>query len=150
MKIVAYNKEYYEKHKEQMKKARDKYRKNPINKDKINEKKREKYKNLSNEDREKLLQKFKEYRAVNEQKSRIYYRLAFRKRQIRRYLEEYEKLEHKMFMLKMVDTWTSEDYKYSDELFAEMHKFKEKIDLKTKEIEELKVEMEKLDGGITN
>ncbi len=38
-----------------------------------------------------------------------------------------EELESKDFMLKMVDTWTSEDYRYSDELFQQMKAIKAEI-----------------------
>lgn len=38
-----------------------------------------------------------------------------------------EELENKDFMLKMVDTWTSEDYRYSDELFQQMKAVKAEI-----------------------
>lgn len=38
-----------------------------------------------------------------------------------------EELESKDFMLKMVDTWASEDYRYSDELFQQMKAIKAEI-----------------------
>lgn len=38
-----------------------------------------------------------------------------------------EELENKDFMLKMVDTWTSEDYRYSDELHQQIKAVKNEI-----------------------
>lgn len=40
---------------------------------------------------------------------------------------ELEELESKYFMLKMVDTWTSEDYRYADELQQQIRTVKEAI-----------------------
>ena len=40
--------------------------------------------------------------------------------------ETLEKLEHKYFMLEMQDTWTSEDYRYSEELREKIRKLKGK------------------------
>ena len=36
-----------------------------------------------------------------------------------------EELEHRYFMLKMQDTWASEDYRYADELKEKIKKLKE-------------------------
>lgn len=38
-----------------------------------------------------------------------------------------EELENKDFMLKMVDTWTSEDYRHSDELHQQIKAVKNEI-----------------------
>ena len=38
-----------------------------------------------------------------------------------------EELENKDFMLRMVDTWTSEDYRYSDELHQQIKAVKAEI-----------------------
>ena len=38
-----------------------------------------------------------------------------------------EELENKDFMLRMVDTWTSEDYRYSDEIQQQIKAFKAEI-----------------------
>ena len=38
-----------------------------------------------------------------------------------------EELENKDFMLRMVDTWTSEDYHYSDELHQQIKAVKAEI-----------------------
>ena len=139
---MAYNKEYYEKHKEQIKKSRDKYRNDPQNREKINKQQREKYQNLSDEQKQQRAEKIRQRRCKNLEKSRMQYRIDLKKRQLKLYLDKYENLENKMFMLKMVDTWTSEDFKYSDKLFEQMHELKEKIDTKKREILELKKEKE--------
>ena len=38
-----------------------------------------------------------------------------------------EDLENQEFMLEMIDTWTSEDYKYSDEIHQQMIAIKKEI-----------------------
>ena len=38
-----------------------------------------------------------------------------------------EDLENQEFMLEMTDTWTSEDYKYSDEIHQQMIAIKKEI-----------------------
>lgn len=43
--------------------------------------------------------------------------------------KELEDLEHKDFMLKMVDHWSSEDYRYSDELWEQIKKVKKEIEV---------------------
>lgn len=40
--------------------------------------------------------------------------------------ETLEQLEQRYFMLQMADTWTSEDYRYADELREKIRKLKEK------------------------
>ena len=45
--------------------------------------------------------------------------------------KELEDLEHKEFMLQMIDHWTQEDYRYDNELHQKIMKVK-------KEIEEVK------------
>ena len=40
-------------------------------------------------------------------------------------METIEELEHRYFMLKMQDTWASEDYRYADELNEKIKKLKE-------------------------
>jgi hypothetical protein len=40
--------------------------------------------------------------------------------------ETLEQLENRYFMLQMQDTWTSEDYRYADELTEKIRKLKEK------------------------
>lgn len=129
---MAYNKEYYEKHKEQMKLNRQRYREK--NKDIINTKQREKYHNLSIEERQERIEKQREKRAKNPEISRIQYRIDMHKRKLRL-------LETKMFDLQMTDTWDSSDYKYSDEL-------NKKIKDEEKKIKELLAEKEKLRGTI--
>ena len=143
---MAYNKEYYEQHKEQFKKRSEKYRE--AHKEEINKKQMEKYWSLSDEERQAIILKQREKRAKNPELSRINYSIDSRKRFLKKYLAQYEELEQKMFELKMVDTWDSSDYKYSDELFSQMHKIKEKIDLKNKQIDELLNYREKLNGKI--
>lgn len=139
---MAYNKEYYEKHKEEIKRSRDKYRNNPQNREKINKQQREKYHNLSDEEKQRRLQQKRERMALNTEKSRIQYKIYLRRRQLKEYEEKYKELDHKMFMLNMVDTWDSSDYKYSDELSKEMREIKEKIDNKKREIIKLNQEKE--------
>lgn len=41
-------------------------------------------------------------------------------------METLEQLEHRYFLLEMKDTWTSEDYKYADELRKKINKLKER------------------------
>lgn len=41
--------------------------------------------------------------------------------------KELEELEQKEFMLQMVDHWSSEDYRYHDELCEKIRKIKQKI-----------------------
>ena len=122
---MAYNKEYYEEHKEQIKKIRKRYREK--NKEEINKKQREGYRNLSEEEREERKQQLREKRALNGEKARIQYKIDYCKRKIKEF-------EEKMFMLKMLDTWESSDYKYSDELSAKIIKYKNML----KELEEAK------------
>lgn len=38
--------------------------------------------------------------------------------------ETLEELENKLFMLKMQDTWTSEDYRFEDKLLEKIKKMK--------------------------
>ena len=140
---MAYNKEYYEKHKEEIKRSRDKYRHNLENREKINKQQRERYQNLPKEERQKRIEHIRQKRLQNIEKSRIQYRIDLRKRQIKKYFETYNDLEHKMFMLKMVDHWESEDYKYADQLFEQIHKVKTKIDKKNEELKELEIQKEK-------
>ena len=40
-------------------------------------------------------------------------------------METIEELEHRYFMLKMQDTWASEDYRYADQLKEKIKKLKE-------------------------
>ena len=143
---MGYNKEYYETHKEQMKKARDKYRNK--NKEEINKKQLAAYWALPEEERQRRILKQREKRAKNPEINKITYRIDANKRTLKKYLAKYEELEGKMFALKMVDTWSSADYKYSDELFLEMKKIKEKIDIKNKQIAELIEDKEKLNGKV--
>ena len=143
---MGYNKEYYETHKEQMKKARDKYRNK--NKEDINKKQLAAYWALPEEERQRRILKQREKRAKNPEINKITYRIDANKRTLKKYLAKYEELEGKMFALKMVDTWSSADYKYSDELFLEMKKIKEKIDIKNKQIAELIEDKEKLNGKV--
>lgn len=42
-------------------------------------------------------------------------------------MSELEQLEYKYFLLEMQDRWTSEDYKYSDELIEKIKKLKGEI-----------------------
>lgn len=42
-------------------------------------------------------------------------------------MEELERLENSLFMLKMADRWESEDYRIADELRQEIKKLKEKL-----------------------
>jgi len=39
-------------------------------------------------------------------------------------MTELEKLEYKYFLLNMQDTWTSEDYRYADELKEKIRRIK--------------------------
>ena len=39
-------------------------------------------------------------------------------------METLEELEYKYFMLQMQDTWTSEDYRYADELAEKIRQVK--------------------------
>ena len=41
-------------------------------------------------------------------------------------METLEQLEHRYFLLEMQDNWTSEEYKYADELREKINKLKEK------------------------
>lgn len=41
--------------------------------------------------------------------------------------EELEDLENKYFMLQMCDHWSSDDYRYSDELYSKIMKLKSEI-----------------------
>lgn len=41
--------------------------------------------------------------------------------------KELEELEHKEFMLQMIDRWSDEDYKYSWELHNKIKEIKEKL-----------------------
>ena len=41
--------------------------------------------------------------------------------------KELEHLNHKRFMLQMCDHWSSEDYRYDDELWEQIKKVKEEI-----------------------
>ena len=143
---MAYNKEYYDNHKEQIKKIRDKYRNNPQNREKINKQQREKYQNLSDEEKKKIMERVKEWRVLNEDKSRIQYRINLKKRQLKRYTEQYKELDHRKFMLNMVDSWTNEDRAYNNELSNKMKEIREKIDNKNKEIELLKIERKNYNG----
>ena len=122
---MSYNKEYYEEHKEHMKAARDRYRE--ANREEINKKQKERYRNMTEEEREKRNQILRDKRAEKGQKARIQYKIDYCKRQIKLF-------EEKMFMLKMVDTWDSSDYRYSDELHSKIMKYTNMI----KELEELK------------
>lgn len=143
---MAYNKEYYEEHKEQLKENNKRYIER--NKEKVNEKQRERYWNLSEEERQKRIIKQRENRAKNPELSRINYRIDAAKRTLKTYYTKYEELERKMFMLQMVDNWDSSDHKFFTELSREMHKLKEKIDLKNKQIAELLKDKEKLHGKV--
>ena len=122
---MAYSREYYEAHKDQLKEAKRRYESK--NREKINAKKREWYNALSDEEREEYKAKLREKRAKDPEIARLQYRIDYCKRYIKQY-------EHKMFMLKMQDTWDSSDYKYSDELQSKIMKYKNMI----KELEELK------------
>ena len=43
-------------------------------------------------------------------------------------METIEELEHRYFMLKMQDTWASEDYRYADKEIAErLHKTEDEV-----------------------
>lgn len=137
---MAYSKEYYDKHKEQMKKSRDKYRSKPENKEKIKEYQRERFKNLTQEQRDEANRKRRENRAKNIKLTRLQSRIDLKRRQIKKYNEELKELDHKTFMLKMMDTWDSECYKYSDELYNQIKEINRKIDNKKREIIELQTE----------
>ena len=41
--------------------------------------------------------------------------------------KELEELEHKEFMVQMIDHWSSEDYRYHDELCDKIRKLKQQI-----------------------
>lgn len=47
--------------------------------------------------------------------------------------QQLEKLENKMFMLQMIDHWSADDYRYSNELQKQIKEVKEKI--KREEVE---------------
>lgn len=139
---MAYSKEYYESHKEQMKKYRDKYRKNSENREKLLQYQKEYFKNLSQEQKDERNKNQRERRAKNSDRAKLQYRISLKKRQIKQYTEKYKELDHRMFMLNMVDSWTNEDREYNNELSMKMKELKAKIDTKEKEITELKKEME--------
>ena len=89
---------------------------------------------LSEEEKQKRINMQREKRAKTPEISRIQYNID----RCKRYLKKYEE---KMFMLNMVDTWNSNDYKYSDELNRKIVYYKHKI-------EELQKEKEKLNGKV--
>lgn len=129
---MAYNKEYYEAHKEEYKESNNRYR--TKKRDEINSKQREKYANLSEEEKQKRVIRQKEKRAENRELTRIQCRIDSNKRFLKKY-------EEKMFMLEMIDTWDSSCYKSSDELNKKIIHYKNKI-------EELQKEKEKLIGKV--
>lgn len=129
---MAYNKEYYESHKEDFKENNNRYREK--NKEEINFKQRERYANLSEEEKQKRIIRQRENRAKNRDLTRIQCRIDGVKRRLKKY-------EEKMFELQMIDTWNSSDYKYSDELSKKIIYYKNKI-------EELQKEKEKLSGKV--
>lgn len=129
---MAYNKEYYEAHKEEFKENNNRYR--TKNKDEINLKQRERYASLSEEEKQKKIEKQREKRAKNRELTRLQCRIDSNKRFLKKY-------EQKMFDLQMTDTWNSSDYKKSDELNKKIIYYKNKI-------EELQKEKEKLSGKI--
>lgn len=142
---MSYNKEYYEKHKEQMKKSRDKYRKgSPEAIERTRKRNRDRYNNLPPEKKQLLLAKQKEKRENALETTRITYRINAKRKQIRQYNKTIQNLKDNMFMLKMKDTWDSDDFRYSDVLFEQIKKNERKIEEKTKEIEELIKEKEQL------
>lgn len=142
---MSYNREYYEKHKEEMKKARDKYRKGDSEAlERTRTINRERYRNLPIEKKKAIFDRQRKKREQNIELTRVQYRIDARKKMLKKYLMEYEELEERMFRLKMVDTWDSSDYRYSNELFEKMRKVKEKIDKKNYEIEELNKEKERM------
>lgn len=143
---MAYNKEYYESHKEQMKQSRDKYRHKPENRERINEYQRNKMKELTQEQRDELNRKRREKRINQYEITRLQYRIDLKKRQLKDYTTQLEQLDHRYFMLQMVDTWDSECYSYSNELTSQMKELKLKIDNKKREIIELQAERERIKG----
>ena len=142
---MAYSKEYYEAHKEQWKAARDKYRKGtPEAVEAFRKRAREKYANMTPEQRRQFLDKQKEHRDSMPEASRLKYKMGTRRTQIRQYDKKIKKLQSDLFELKMKDTWDSADFRYSDELYEKIKNLQEKVDKKTKEIEILTKEREKL------
>lgn len=129
---MAYNKEYYEAHKEEFKENNNRYR--TKNREEINLKQRERYASLSEEEKQKKIEKQREKRAENRELTRIQCRIDSNKRFLKKY-------EQKMFDLQMTDTWDSSDYKRSDELNKKIIYYKNKI-------EELQKEKEKLHGKV--
>lgn len=129
---MAYNKEYYEAHKDAIKKNRDKYRNNPVNRAKINEQQREKYRNLSKEKKEARLQKQKDTRAKNIAKSRTQYRINQRKLTLKKYYEKYDE-----YVNKSIQYAKNQDAEKLIVTLKQMNELKEKIDQKVEEINNL-------------
>ena len=134
---MAYSKEYYEKNKDKIKKARDKYRNNPQNREAINKRQREKYQSLSEEEREVKRQKIRDYREMNRDKIRLQNRLSQKNGFLRQYNKKLAEYEEDMFMLKMADHWDNDDFRHSDELHSKIMKLNKKIDRVTDQIVEL-------------
>lgn len=142
---MAYSKEYYEAHKEQWKVARDKYRKGtPEALERTRKTNRDRYAALPLEKKQELLKRQKEYRKINIEATRTRYKINLRKKQIKQYDKNLQKLRDESFMLKMKDTWDSADFRYADELDEKTKLFQKKIDKKSKEIEVLTKELEEL------
>lgn len=139
---MAYNKEYYEANKDKFKAIRDRYRHNPENREKINEQRRNKYKNLSDSEKKQIVEQNRLNRAKNGDKTRIRYRISQKKRQLKEYLAKYEELSQDLFDLNLIDSWGSDEYAYSNELCTKMHLVKQKIDKKNEEIAKLEKEKE--------
>ena len=119
---MAYSKEYYEMHKEQMKRSRDKYRKGTKEAlERTRKRNRDRYNMLPVEKKEQLLKRQKEKREEKLELTRLQYRIDQKKKQIRQYnaaILEADKVK--------------------------LEQLTAKIALKTKEIEELIKEKENL------
>ena len=141
---MAYNKEYYEKNKDRLKEARDRYRQNPENRENINRKQREKYQSLSEEEKEARRQKIRDYRESNLIKVRLQNRLSQKNRFLNEFNKELSGYEEDEFMLKMADHWDNEDFRYSNELHRKKMAIKKKIKNMEQQINQIKQELEKI------
>ena len=141
---MAYNKEYYEKNKDRLKEARDRYRQNPENRENINRKQREKYQSLSEEEKEARRQKIRDYRESNLIKVRLQNRLSQKNRFLNEFNKELSGYEEDEFMLKMADHWDNEDFRYSNELNRKKMAIKKKIKNMEEQINQIKQELENL------
>lgn len=142
---MAYNKEYYETHKEQLKKNRDKYRKGtPEALERTRKINRDRYNNLPAEKKKMLLEKQKARRQETLEATRIGYKINIRKKQIKQYIAKKTELENSLSSLKAKHPWEKFDFKYEICLNDKIKILNDKINKKHEEINVLTKEREAL------